>query len=199
MVQWQVASFDGCHLTIEFIINKSKVLNILCVSKLPSSLLACFVQVNKLFINSIGRIHDQCQPFFAQHSTSHTLDSFSLFLSPYLSLTPWFEIHLFISVITLLSVHLLNHWIHTFQQTLFSFEGLPYNIFHVQEVLTHHLRIIIRTGVLQKQKNQTKALSLSWQDSTNVKWVGTFYNQNYNRGLYYKTFYSCNLLIFVVS
>jgi hypothetical protein len=83
VVLQHVASLDESQLTIEFAINKSKALNILHVFKLTSYLLICFTHANKPFIHStIGRIYDRCHPLFAQHSTSHTLDPFSLFLSP---------------------------------------------------------------------------------------------------------------------
>ena len=77
-----VASLDKSYLTIEIATNKSKAVNILQLSKLPSMI--CFAQAVKSFRNSTAEefMIDAATPF-AQHSSSHTLDPFSLSLSLY--------------------------------------------------------------------------------------------------------------------
>jgi len=123
-----VVRLDKCQLTTEFAINKNEELNIFHVSKIQSYLLSCFAQANKSFINSIRRMYDECRPLFSQHSTSHTLDPSSLFLSlPPFCLLSGLKLTCSIPYKRLWFVQVLYHWIHAFQHVLFSFEGLPYN------------------------------------------------------------------------
>ncbi len=116
--------------------------------KLPSYLWYVFPrQISHSEILPVELFMTEADPLFAQHSTSHTLDPFYLSLSFILLLSA------LIFMCSLLYkrlqfVHVPHHWIHVFERTLFSFEGLPYSMLSIWLLCWKYFTILSKVARL---------------------------------------------------